>query len=542
VNILNELRSSLPEPFEGPVVDVLFQAIAPRLQRLEDALADLPVNLTVATMPEGWVRWALDQVLGWPVRPVSIYQARRILGRIPFWRKNYAQPGIMEEILQYHLQDSLTTTPPTFSLEVRPFNTSGGFRFGKGRFGKGRFWHRFSRDEIVVTVTNSGSFSVIAQADADTLMRRVTGLLSALLPAMMGFQTWYYFPGTTTLSSGTVRWIDPLLRTVTPPTGPPVVTPPPALLFGRGSFGLVYTHAPGHTVNQATINRVARMQASHIIGFGANDLLPTPNSAFTPSAYDWGAIDSAIVRSQNAIVPQIVLYGAPGWMKGSSTFGNEDRVLTSKFADYAEMCRRVALRYSWCKVFVIWNEMKGFFDNSLNRWGYEDFTTMYNMAHAAIKSVRPDALIGGPYMVLDKYTGTQSHPSNMFGGWGRMDQRVLDAYNYWRMNAVGYDFVSIDFNVNNKDGASPFTDARAVDGVIEFMQWIRQWSSKPIVIQETYLDPLGGTSLQDQRNLWGTLLTRMKNEIAGESVALAWDESGFGPVLDSDLVTVLDNV
>jgi Phage tail protein (Tail_P2_I) len=321
--------------------------------------------------------------------------------------------------------------------------------------------------------------------------------------------------------------------------GDPAVTPTPetGLVFGRGSFGLVYTHNAAHTVNQATVDRVARVQASHIVGFGSGDPQPVEDGP-----YDWAAIDPYINRIRNATVPQIVLYGAPDWMREGGGTYSDHRVLTSKFAKFAELCKQVALRYTWCKCFTIWNEFKGFFDGTLNRWEYEDYTTMYNMVYTAIKSVRPDVLIGGPYMVLDKYTGSQSNPGTIFGDWGRVDQRVQDAYDYWRANAVGYDYVNFDFGPNNLDADSTHTDARCLDGAIAFMTWIRTWTDKPIGIQETYLDPNGGTTMQDTRNLWGSLLTRMRNEISGESFALIWDETGFRPFLDAPLVTVLDSL
>ena len=45
--------------------------------------------------------------------------------------------------------------------------------------------------------------------------------------------------------------------------------------------------------------------------------------------------------------------------------------------------------------------MKGFWDTGRNSWNAQAYTTLYNDVYAAIKAVRPDAEVGGPYAPLD---------------------------------------------------------------------------------------------------------------------------------------------
>ncbi len=39
--------------------------------------------------------------------------------------------------------------------------------------------------------------------------------------------------------------------------------------------------------------------------------------------------------------------------------------------------------------YIVWNELKGFFDESKHRWNYEGYTAMYNKVYKALKAVNP---------------------------------------------------------------------------------------------------------------------------------------------------------
>ena len=74
--------------------------------------------------------------------------------------------------------------------------------------------------------------------------------------------------------------------------------------------------------------------------------------------------------------------------------------------------------------FDVWNEMKGFWDNTTNSWNVREYTTLYNDVYAAIKAVRPDAKVGGPYAPLAaRDSSATANPSPIHGSFGDLDQR-----------------------------------------------------------------------------------------------------------------------
>ncbi len=76
----------------------------------------------------------------------------------------------------------------------------------------------------------------------------------------------------------------------------------------------------------------------------------------------------------------------------------EERVADEHVRDFANLCRAVAQHYPQVEYFQIWNEFKGYW--AKGGWDVERFTLMYNAVYDAVKAVRPDAQIGGPYLSL----------------------------------------------------------------------------------------------------------------------------------------------
>ena len=93
----------------------------------------------------------------------------------------------------------------------------------------------------------------------------------------------------------------------------------------------------------------------------------------------------------------------------------------------------------------IWNELKGFWNREENRWAYENYTEMYNLVYLRVKEVNPAAKIGGPYAT----SGGEHNPSDLSGEWGYVDQRLLDAIEYWLAHKAGAEFVCIDGNLKH---------------------------------------------------------------------------------------------
>lgn len=101
------------------------------------------------------------------------------------------------------------------------------------------------------------------------------------------------------------------------------------------------------------------LQNVHIMGWGVGN----PNPA--PGIYSWDSLDDRIARVTQMKNAQLVITfcTAPGWMKVSGKDWNmNDRVADGHFADFAELCAKIANRYPAARYFQVWNEFKGFWD------------------------------------------------------------------------------------------------------------------------------------------------------------------------------------
>jgi len=199
-------------------------------------------------------------------------------------------------------------------------------------------------------------------------------------------------------------------------------------LISNFEIGLTHTQNRWYSGHSVAVKRVkglledgrVRYQNTHIMGWGPGN--PNPE----PGVYSWGSLDSRmnVIRSMAGVVPVITFCTAPGWMKRSGEDWNmEDRVADEHFEDFAELCRLVALRYPDVEYFQVWNELKGFNRDIIK------FTEMYNLIYNAVKEVRPDAKIGGPYINI----------SGLDFGKGYRDNAK-----YWNDNKSGAEFFTYD--------------------------------------------------------------------------------------------------
>ena len=205
------------------------------------------------------------------------------------------------------------------------------------------------------------------------------------------------------------------------------------------------------------LRMVATFQNQHIMGWGAENPEPSPGH------YDFATLDArvALMRATGAI-PVITLCCAPDWMKGGTPGQTDWSKLArapspSHFADFARLAATVARRYPSVRYFQVWNELKGFYRRSLHRYDYEGYTRLYNEVYDAVKAVRPDAKIGGPYAVIASWSShaTPSDArSSLNGPYGIIDKRPLDAIRYWLAHKHGADFITLDATTANKDGGN----------------------------------------------------------------------------------------
>jgi hypothetical protein len=262
-------------------------------------------------------------------------------------------------------------------------------------------------------------------------------------------------------------------------------------------LGITYTkptlrpNANPAAVEQAKsiIARVAHYQNLHIMGWG------TPNPEISPGVFDWTSLDRrmAIVRETGG-TPVITLCCAPDWMKGGTAGQTDWKQLTvaplpEHFKDFAELARQIALRYPEVKYYQVWNEFKGFWNHSAQRWDYEGYTALYNVVYDTLKSVSPDIKVGGPYTPMGHSTSPdRDGPSPISGPYGAVKRGVTDAFRYWLAHKHGADFVTIDGHVGAKDGL-PVDLFSTLQFYSDIDTWIRQQTPLPIWWAEWYSTP-----------------------------------------------------
>jgi hypothetical protein len=263
-------------------------------------------------------------------------------------------------------------------------------------------------------------------------------------------------------------------------------------------------------------------QNQHIFGWGA--LNPEPK----PGVFDWSSLDRRMKLIQaTGGTPVITLCCAPDWMKGGRA-GQTDwsrlhaAPLPKHYDDFAALSVAVARRYPQVRHFLVWNEMKGFWDEDRNRWDYEAYTRFYNVVYEALKAAVPDVKIGGPYVVMDVWSSPSAggHPSNLAGECGTVDRRSLDAVEYWLKNKRGADFVVIDGGLGTRDeGVVPApTVGSASLGAIT--RWVRQRTSLPVWWSEFHVGRAGDDG---QRRIVATTVAALMHVAdEGASVALLW--------------------
>jgi Glycosyl hydrolases family 39 len=283
------------------------------------------------------------------------------------------------------------------------------------------------------------------------------------------------------------------------------------------SIGVTHTQPKWESGNPQAVARAKALltaglkyQNQHLMDWGTEN--PEPK----PGVFHWMSLDEriALIRSMGAI-PVITLCTAPGWMKTSGEdFPHQtgpdswadDRVADNHVKDFVELSKKVVLRYPDVKYFQIWNEYKGYWDKAANNWDAVRFTDFYNAVYDAIKSVRPDAKLGGPYYPFD---GPQPR-----------DWQVID---YWFKHKHGADFVCFDGWVAGYPPTRERSEEARKMTLTEYFGNIavqfRARTTLPIWISEFY----GGWSSNPQFTAANHASCYLHALLNGVSVALLWD-------------------
>lgn len=276
----------------------------------------------------------------------------------------------------------------------------------------------------------------------------------------------------------------------------------------------------------------------HIMGFGAL------NPEETPNVYDFSTIASRIGKTngsgKDADIIVLTACCAPDWMKGGQAGTTdwskiEHAPFPAYYDDYAQLVKEIVQQpeFSNIKYLQVWNEMKGMWNNSLNRWDYEGYTDLYNHVWDSVKLVRPDIKIGGPYVSLNTYGGPSFYASDVGGAWGKFDFRDLDVFKYWLVNKRGADFMMLDaWNYNGKDNIVLVDQFEATKKFADFANWFRSLdtlsadaATLPIWWAEWYAMPYNTNASQAEKN--ALMATGLIHTIkSGAETALIWGPQG----------------
>lgn len=206
-------------------------------------------------------------------------------------------------------------------------------------------------------------------------------------------------------------------------------------------------------------------------------------------------------------------YGIPGWQAGlglgndftpvsPDTTGHEDA--------FAADCALYATRFNGTGGFPllqympVWNEMKGMDAGGFNSTERTKYIRIYNKVWTAVKAVRPDMLIGGPYVKWYSYGATTSgNPSSDNGltgcsyTGGVIHNHVLDLHYEFERDAIGYDFIATDVWTGNDNHSTTYN---IHTGVTQHQQMLSKFdvvtarmramhprgAGKPIIFTEFY--------------------------------------------------------
>lgn len=262
--------------------------------------------------------------------------------------------------------------------------------------------------------------------------------------------------------------------------------------------------------------------------------LPSPEPS--PGIFNFAALAARInlIRSTGG-TPVITLCAAPRWMTAAS--GPEAAPTPIHYQDFARLAAKIAQSFPQVKYFVVWNEFKGFWNSAAHQWEIGMYTDMYNDVYTAIKNVRPDALVGGPYAPIAPHAVPQpgTLPSTPHGAWGYLDQRVLNAVSYWLAYKAGADFIAVDGPDYPKSGpiASPLT---ATIKYAAADRWLRDRTSLPIWWMESPIQPANsGWSANQAAAIRIATLVQMAG--SGARAGLQWQPQDGAGMPDEGLWT-----
>ncbi|HEV2378105.1 MAG TPA: Ig-like domain repeat protein, partial [Streptosporangiaceae bacterium] len=290
---------------------------------------------------------------------------------------------------------------------------------------------------------------------------------------------------------------------------------------------------------RSLLTKAVTYQNVFIYGWGSTNPEPSPGN------FNWTSLDQrlAMIQSMGA-TPIITLCCAPDWMTDvgtdTSNYCNGFYIgclppAPPHYADFADLVRQIALRYPYVKYYVVWNEMKGFFQPDANQWDIVSYTDFYNTVYDTLKAVDPSIQVGGPYLVIEG-TGTNTGP---WFTWSPVTQRNLHVLQYFLQQAHGADFVSLDRNVKDYHDPRIYTEAQKLALTHTFgdvVTQVRSITNAPIWYSEPHFAGQQGGGLLFQGA--GNASILLHEAETGAALSLNWEpEPQSNGVIDDNLFT-----
>jgi hypothetical protein len=278
-------------------------------------------------------------------------------------------------------------------------------------------------------------------------------------------------------------------------------------------------------------NNAGIWQNHHLMGFGTGNPEPSPGQ------YDWSTLDERMaLTEQTGGRTVLTACCAPDWMKGGQPGQTdwsdlENNPQPEYFDDYARLVAAAVERYPQIERVIVWNELKGFYHERENRWDYVRYTELYNQVYPAVKAVRSDVEVGGPYPVLTSLDpGSQDASTEVTGPWGVADQRALDVIDHWLDNNVGAEFLAVDASTSTRQDTAPNTVTDGAQKYADLDAWLRERTTLPIWWAEFYPDPPAGEEAgpDSAASAVATLAAVAAYADSNASAALLWGPQGHG--------------
>lgn len=243
-----------------------------------------------------------------------------------------------------------------------------------------------------------------------------------------------------------------------------------------------------------------------------------------PGSYDLRAIAPRIdMITQSGGIAMMTFINAPAWMHPSDTTFDAPPD-PAHYQDYAQLCAYVAKSFPEIKYFAVWAEMRHFAKYDPATAGAANYTQLYNAIYSAVKKVRPDAMVGGPYADLTSRSTPFPYAtgSTLHGNWGYVSGAQQSALTYWLAHKVGADFVAVDgATVIAKTNDANYTDAvTAAQKYVAVDDWIRSQTSLPIWWMESHIAPASGWN--EQQGAAARVATLLLMNGSGAAVGMQW--------------------